>query len=54
MSNSTSSYHNAIKFRKEAIEKLRTNPPKDWSPEYLELNIDLIQQQIDQLVGDKK
>ena len=39
----------AIKARKEVIERLRTTPPTGWTAEYVKENIQAIESQIKSL-----
>jgi len=42
-------YTAAIKFRENSIKRLISNPPKEWSAEYVQTNIRTIQKQIKHL-----
>lgn len=47
MSQPKNKYAEAIKYREDILKRFATNPPSEWSEEYLQKNIDCVQEQID-------
>jgi hypothetical protein len=51
---SKAKYANAIKYRQSMINRLRNDPPAEWTAEYTEKNIRLIEEQIVHLKASGK
>ena len=45
-SSNSNPYEAAIEVRKQAIQRMKKDPPQDWAPEYIAENVRLIESQI--------